>query len=178
MIFKILLSRSVQTPNSDNNWQTSCPLQTFVCNISRHLEFIIEQGHRVNWVSESLDSQVTGSHNVTQFHVCVVPRLNTYGRRVVSVAGPMAWNSRPDFIRVQRAAQTVLGVYLKRTCWLVTSVSSTLGVLNDYALYTYPRTHSLIRHNQLIRISHRQIHGRPHKGQMGSADPLEKWMKN
>ena len=51
MIFKILLSRSVQTPNSDKNWQTSCPLQTFVCNTSRHLEFIIEQGHRVNWVS-------------------------------------------------------------------------------------------------------------------------------
>jgi len=36
MIFKSLLSRSVQTPNSDKNWQTSCPLQTFVCNISRH----------------------------------------------------------------------------------------------------------------------------------------------
>ena len=58
MIFKILLSRSVQTPNSDKNWQASCPLQTFVCNISRHLEFIIEQGH---WVSGSLDSRVTGS---------------------------------------------------------------------------------------------------------------------
>ena len=26
-----------------------------------HLEFIIEQGHRVNWVSGSLDSRVTGS---------------------------------------------------------------------------------------------------------------------
>ena len=47
MTFKILLSRSVQTPNSDKNWQTSCPLQTFVCNISRHLEFIIEQDHRL-----------------------------------------------------------------------------------------------------------------------------------
>ena len=57
-MFKILLSRSVQTPNSDKNWQTSCPLQTFVCNISRHLEFIIEQGHRV-----------AGSQNVTQFRV-------------------------------------------------------------------------------------------------------------
>jgi len=44
--------------------KTSGPLlwlQTFVCNISPHLEFIIEQGHRVNWVSESLDSRVTGS---------------------------------------------------------------------------------------------------------------------
>ena len=61
MIFKILLSTSTQTPNSDKNGQTSCPLQTFVCNISRHLEFITEQGHRVNWVSGSLDSRVTGS---------------------------------------------------------------------------------------------------------------------
>jgi len=61
MIFKILLSGSMQTPNSDKNWQTACPLQTFVFNISRHLEFIIEQGHRVNWVSGSLDSRVSGS---------------------------------------------------------------------------------------------------------------------
>ena len=61
MIFKILLSRSVQTPNNDKNWQTSCPLQTFVCNVSWHWEFIIEQGHRVNWISGSLDSRVTGS---------------------------------------------------------------------------------------------------------------------
>ena len=65
MIFKILapplLPRSVQTPNSDKNWQTSCPLQTSVCNISRHLEFIIVQDHQVNWVSGSLDSRVTGS---------------------------------------------------------------------------------------------------------------------
>ena len=72
MIFKILLSRSVQTPNRDKNWQTSCTLQTFLCNInwSRHFEFIIEQGHRVNWVSESLNSRVAGSQNATQFHVC------------------------------------------------------------------------------------------------------------
>jgi len=39
---------------------------------SRHLEFIIEHGHRVNWVSGSLDSRVTGSQNVTQFHVCYI----------------------------------------------------------------------------------------------------------
>jgi len=34
-------------------------------------------------------------------HVLAVPRfrLNTYGRRTFSVAGPMAWNSLPDFIR-------------------------------------------------------------------------------
>jgi len=46
---------------------------------------------------------------------------------------------------IQRAAQTVLGVYLKRTCSRVTSASSALGVLNDYALYksTHSLTHSL-----------------------------------
>jgi len=65
MIFKILLSRSVQTPNSDKSWQTSCPLQTFVCNISRYLEFIIEQGQ--------LGLRVAGSQNVTQFHVWHMP---------------------------------------------------------------------------------------------------------
>ena len=35
---------------------------------------------------------------------------------------------------IQRAAQTVLGVDTKRTCSRDTSASSTLGVLNDYAL--------------------------------------------
>jgi len=45
--------------------------------------------------------------------------------------------------RIQRAAQTVLSVYSKRTCSRVTSASSALGVLNDYALYnTNPLTHS------------------------------------
>ena len=45
---------------------------------------------------------------------------------------------------IQRAAQTVLGVYLKRTCSRVTSASGALGVLNDYALYksTHSLTHS------------------------------------
>jgi len=46
---------------------------------------------------------------------------------------------------IQRAARTVLGVYLKRTCSRVTSASSALGVLNDYTLYksTHSLTHSL-----------------------------------
>ena len=62
--------------------------------------------------------------------------LITYVRRTFSVAGPMACNSLPHFIyEIQRAAQTVLGVYVKRTCSRVTSASSALGVLNDYALY-------------------------------------------
>jgi len=34
-------------------------------------------------------------------HLLAVPRfrINTYGHRASSVAGPMAWNSLPDFIR-------------------------------------------------------------------------------
>jgi len=46
---------------------------------------------------------------------------------------------------IQRAAQTVLGVYLKRTCSRVTSASSALAVPNDCALYksTHSLTHSL-----------------------------------
>ena len=50
---------------------------------------------------------------------------------------------------IQRAAQTVLGMYLKRTSSCVTSASSALGVLNDYVLYksTHSLTHSLISYS-------------------------------
>jgi len=40
---------------------------------------------------------------------------------------------------IQRAAQTILGVYLKRTCSRVTSASSALGVFND-CCWTGPST--------------------------------------
>jgi len=48
-------------------------------HISRHLEFIIEQGHRVDWFSGSLDSRVTGSlgHKMWPSSIsaiCVRPR--------------------------------------------------------------------------------------------------------
>ena len=52
---------------------------------------------------------------LTRGGICVPPtvilavprfRLNTYGRRVFTVAGPMAWNSLPDFIRDQKGAIT------------------------------------------------------------------------
>ena len=44
----------------------------------------MEQGHRVNWVSRSLDSRVTGSQNVTQSHVCYTqpPSLVRYTNRL------------------------------------------------------------------------------------------------
>ena len=75
-------------------------------------------------------------------HLLAVPRfrLNTYGRRAFSVAGPVAWNSLPDFIRDQTSTIDCFR-RLKRTCSHVTSASSALQVLNDYALYT--STHSL-----------------------------------
>jgi len=41
---------------------------------------------------------------------------------------------------IQRAALTILGVYLKRTCSRVTSASSVLEVLNDNALYKSTRS--------------------------------------
>jgi len=82
-------------------------------------------------------------------HLFAVPRfrLNTYGCRAFSVAGPMAWNSLPDFIRDPTSSTDCLGVYLQRTCSRDTSASSALGVLNDYALYksTHSLTHSLRR---------------------------------
>jgi len=52
-----------------------CPENIF-SHISRHLEFIIEQGHRVNWVSGSLDSRVTGSlgHKIWPSSISAIDR--------------------------------------------------------------------------------------------------------
>ena len=74
----------------------------------------------------------------TNRHLLAVPRfrLNIYGRRAFSVAGPMAWNSLPAFIRYPTSSTDCFRriLKLKRTCSRVTSASSALGVLNDYAL--------------------------------------------
>jgi len=52
--------------------------------------------------------------------------------------------------RIHRAAQTVLCVYLKRSCSRITSASSALGVLNDYAIYksTHLLTYRLTRRTE------------------------------
>ena len=79
-------------------------------------------------------------------------RLDVKASVVAVWVGHSAPEARPEYAQwpgthsrilsgIQRAAQTVLGVYLKRTCSRVTSASSALGVLNDYALYK--STHSL-----------------------------------
>ena len=45
---------------------------------------------------------------------------------------------------IPRAAQAAFSIYLKRTCSRVTSASSALELLNDYAMrYTHSLTHSL-----------------------------------
>jgi len=66
----------------------------------------------------------------------------------------MAWNSLEDFICDPAAAQTVLGVYLKRTYSRITSASSALGVLNDYVLYKSTHSHT----NKCMNENHRNTH--------------------
>jgi len=74
-------------------------------------------------------------------HLLSVPRfrLNTYGRSQLLALWP-GTHYRILF-GIQRAAQTVLGVYLKRTCSRVISASCASGVLTIMR-YTNPRTHS------------------------------------
>jgi len=94
-------------------------------------------------------------------HLLAVPRfpLNTYGHRAFSVAGPMARNSLPDFIRDPTSSTDCLGVYLKRTCSRDTSASSALGVLHDNVLYksmhtlTHALTHSLTQSAAMLVCS-------------------------
>ena len=80
----------------------------------------------------------------TNRHLLAVPRfpLNTYGRRAFSVSGLDGLELAPGFYPGSNEQHRVfLGVNLKRTTSRVTSASSALGVLNDYALYK--STHSL-----------------------------------
>ena len=84
--------------------------------------------------------------------------------RPSGVAGPMARNSLPDFIRDPTSSTDVLGVHLKRTCSCVTSASSALGVLNDYALYksTHTLAHSLSHSKaRTLPATPRPQHSRP-----------------
>ena len=82
-------------------------------------------------------------------HLLAVPRFrfNTYDRPAFSVAGQMALNSLPDFIRDPTSStdcfRRLLTTY---TCSPNTSAPSALWGFNDYALYkfTHSLTHSLI----------------------------------
>ena len=63
-------------------------------------------------------------------HLLAVPRfpLNTYGRRTFSVAGPMAWNSLPDFIQRDPTSSTdcfrrLLKTHLFSLYWCIQRIS-------------------------------------------------------
>jgi len=60
-------------------------------------------------------------------HQLIVPRcrLNTYGRRAFSIAGPMVWNSLP----IQRAVLTVLNSFSRQSFLVSTNVTSALEVI-------------------------------------------------
>jgi len=76
-------------------------------------------------------------------HLLAVPRfrLNNYGRQAFSVAGPMAWNSLPDFIRDPTSStacfRRLLKTFLFARYWCIQRIRGS----NDYALYK--STHSL-----------------------------------
>ena len=59
-----------------------------------------------------------------------------------SVAGPMAWNALPNFIRDPTSSTDCFRHVLKTTCSHITSVSSASGAIQIHAL-THSLTHSL-----------------------------------
>ena len=86
-----------------------------------------------------------------RYHQTTVTTLTVVGRSQLLARWPRT-HSR-ILSGIQRAARTVSGIYLKRTCSRVTSASSALAVLNDYALYKYTHalTHSLT-HSKLQEL--------------------------
>ena len=91
---KVYFPEACKRQTAIKNWQTSCPLQTFVCNISRRLQFIIGEGHRVSWVSRSLDSRVTGSLG----HKMWPSSMPSILLRCKWPFGPFAFNKLTDWL--------------------------------------------------------------------------------
>ena len=58
-------------------------------------------------------------------------RLNTYGSRAFSLAGPTVWNSLRILSGTRPSVQTALDVSVKRICSLDTSAFSALEVPDD-----------------------------------------------
>jgi len=104
----------------------------------RHCHPIYSSGCR----DEPHQLNLTPSH---RYHQTTVTTLTAVGRSRLLARWP-GTHSR-ILSGIQRAARTVSGIYLKRTCSRVTSASSALAVLNDYALYksTHSLTHSKLQ---------------------------------
>ena len=93
---------------------------------------------------------------LTRGGICVPPTVTYLPYRVsgstLTAAGVLSWWSdgleltSGFYPESNEQHRLYLGVYLKRTCSRVTSASSALGVLNDYAVYksTHSLTHSLL----------------------------------
>ena len=71
-------------------------------------------------------------------------RLNSYGRRAFSPAGPTVWNSLLDFIRDRPSVQTVSNVCLRRISLLDTSALSALEVHRRLLRYINLLTYLLL----------------------------------
>ena len=103
-------------------------------------------------------------------HLLAVPRfrLNTYDRPAFSVAGQMALNSLPDFIRDPTSStdcfRRLLTTY---TCSPNTSAPSALWVFNDYALYKF--THSLTHSYRRCQLNAMKQLGRVETGDVNWA---------
>ena len=120
------------------------------CNRGNRLNRLNERISPTFWHCIPVSSADTRRHlHSANRHLLAVPRfrLNTQATAVGRSRLLARWPGTHFRILfgIHRAAQTVLGVYLKRTCSCVTSASSALWVLNDYALYKSTRslTHSL-----------------------------------
>ena len=112
-----------------------------------------EQEQELHSFNDLFSGQPLRSPVLTRAGICVSPTVTylpyrVFGSTLAAVGRFQLLARWPEthsriFSGIHRAAQTVLGVYLKRTCSRVTSASSALGVLNDYALYE--STHSITR---------------------------------
>jgi len=126
-------SETFRTPTLMSNWTIRILLFELAVTVHQCLN-----GRAPPYLSEHcnpVSSADTRRHlRSANCHLLAVPRfrLNSYGRRSFSVA---AWNSLPVFIRDPTSSTDCFRRLLKTYLWRVTSASSALVVLNDYALY-------------------------------------------
>jgi len=115
----------------------------------------------------SVGAQHPGLHVLTRGGICVPPTVIYLPYRVststfTAVGRSQLLARRPGthsqiLSGIQRAAQAVLAVYIKRTCSRVTSASSVLGVLSDCALQKsrHSLTHSPLRPRLLYGLMYK-----------------------
>ena len=98
----------MQTPNSDKNWQTSCPLQTFVCNNSTFGVYCRagSPGQLGLWVA--------GSQNVTQFHIWHRPACRRPYRDTTGIDGIPHNETQSQLDRRWLPASTMMSKIINR----------------------------------------------------------------